>query len=137
MIAPLTYVVTISSDRIPEPVDLTFATTDIDIYEHIDLPFLTAKIILFDEMNFFERVDIIGGEKAAFKFLNSLELFKLAVSLGSTEGLAQHPATMTHIGIDPEERKQMNVTENLVRLSIGVEDADDIIWDLEQALDKV
>ena len=81
--------------------------------------------------------DIIGGEKAAFKFLNSLKLFKLAVSLGSTEGLAQHPATMTHIGIDPEERKQMNVTENLVRLSIGVEDADDIIWDLEQALDKV
>lgn len=65
MIAPLTYVVTISGDRIPEPVDLTFATTDIDIYEHIDLPFLTAKIILFDEMNFFERVDIIGGEKIA------------------------------------------------------------------------
>ncbi len=81
--------------------------------------------------------DIVGGEKAAFKFLNNLKLFKLAVSLGSTEGLAQHPATMTHVGIDPEQRKQMNVTENLIRLSIGVEDADDIIWDLQQAFEKV
>lgn len=81
--------------------------------------------------------DIIGGEKAAFQFLNSLSLFKLAVSLGSTEGLAQHPATMTHVGIDPEQRKLMNVTENLIRLSIGVEDANDIIWDVSQALEKV
>lgn len=81
--------------------------------------------------------DIVGGEKAAFVFLNHLRLFKLAVSLGSTEGLAQHPATMTHVGIDPEQRKQMNVTENLIRLSIGVEDADDILWDIEQALSAV
>jgi methionine-gamma-lyase len=81
--------------------------------------------------------DIIGGEKSAFKFLNHLKLFKLAVSLGSTESLAQHPATMTHSGIDPEQRQQMNVTENLIRLSIGVEDADDIIWDLENALAAV
>ena len=64
MIAPLSYVVTLDNpDRIPEPVDITFATTDIDIYEHIDLPFLTATVILIDEMNFFERIDIIGGEK--------------------------------------------------------------------------
>ena len=51
MIAPLSYVVTLDNpDRIPEPVDITFATTDIDIYEHIDLPFLTATVILIDEM---------------------------------------------------------------------------------------
>ena len=81
--------------------------------------------------------DIIGGEQAAFKFLNNLRLFKLAVSLGSTEGLAQHPATMTHVGIDPDQRKQMNVTENLIRLSIGVEDPDDIICDLQQAFEMV
>ncbi len=81
--------------------------------------------------------DIIGGEQAAFKFLNNLILFKLAVSLGSTEGLAQHPATMTHVGIDPDQRKQMNVTENLIRLSIGVEDPDDIICDLQQAFEMV
>lgn len=81
--------------------------------------------------------DIVGGEKAAFVFLNHLRLFKLAVSLGSTEGLAQHPATMTHVGIDSEQRKEMNVTENLIRLSIGVEDADDIVWDMEQAPNAV
>lgn len=81
--------------------------------------------------------DIKGGEKAAFQFLNHLKLFKLAVSLGSTEGLAQHPATMTHSGIDPVQRQQMGITENLVRLSIGVEDPDDIIWDLKNALEAV
>lgn len=78
--------------------------------------------------------DIEGGEKAAFKFLNSLKLVKLAVSLGSTESLAEHPATMTHAGTDPEERIKHHVTENLVRLSIGVEHAEDLIQDLEQAL---
>jgi methionine-gamma-lyase len=81
--------------------------------------------------------DIVGGEKAAFKFLNALKLFKLAVSLGSTEGLAQHPATMTHCAIDPAEKLRMGVTEDLIRLSIGVEDPKDIIWDLEQALAQV
>jgi len=78
--------------------------------------------------------DIEGGEKAAFKFLNSLKLMKLAVSLGSTESLAQHPQTMTHCGINPEQRDRMGISEDLVRLSIGVEDAADIIWDVEQAL---
>lgn len=78
--------------------------------------------------------NIKGGEKEAFKFLNSLKLFKLAVSLGSTESLAQHPATMTHIGVDPLERQKMGITEQLVRLSIGVEDAQDLIWDIQQAL---
>ena len=80
--------------------------------------------------------DIKGGEKAAFKFLNSLGLVKLAVSLGSTESLAQHPQTMTHCGIEPEARERMGVTEDLVRVSIGVEDADDLIYDIKQALDK-
>ena len=81
--------------------------------------------------------DISGGEKAAFKFLNHLKLVKLAVSLGSTESLAQHPQTMTHCGIDPEARERMGVTEDLVRLSIGVEDAEDLIWDVKQALKQV
>ncbi len=81
--------------------------------------------------------DIKGGEKAAFKFLNSLGLVKLAVSLGSTESLAQHPQTMTHCGIEPEARERMGVTEDLVRVSIGVEDAEDLIYDIKQALEKV
>lgn len=80
---------------------------------------------------------IKGGEKEAFAFLNQLKLFKLAVSLGSTEGLAQHPATMTHAGVDPEDRLTMGITNNLVRLSIGVENVKDIIWDLDQALEAV
>ncbi|PKV51623.1 methionine-gamma-lyase [Aquimarina sp. MAR_2010_214] len=81
--------------------------------------------------------DIIGGEAEAFIFLNNLKLMKLAVSLGSTESLAEHPKTMTHAGVDEEQRQQMNITDQLVRLSIGVEHSKDLIWDLEQALEQV
>ena len=81
--------------------------------------------------------DIKGGEKEAFKFLNSLELIKLAVSLGGTESLAEHPATMTHSDIPVEEQKELYITEKMVRLSIGVENPQDIITDIEQALEKV
>ena len=77
---------------------------------------------------------IKGGEKEAFAFINSLRLIKLAVSLGSTESLVQHPATMTHVGIPQEERLAFGITENLVRLSVGVENVKDLIWDIEQAL---
>jgi len=78
--------------------------------------------------------DIKGGEKEAFKFLNSLKLIKLAVSLGSTESLAEHPATMTHIDVDAESRKKLAITEKLIRLSIGVENYTDIINDIDNAL---
>ena len=81
--------------------------------------------------------DIVGGEKEAFEFLNSLKLIKLAVSLGSTESLAQHPMTMTHAGVDPEHRKRINITEKMIRISVGVENATDIINDIEQALEVV
>ncbi|HHG84293.1 MAG TPA: methionine gamma-lyase, partial [Bacteroidetes bacterium] len=81
--------------------------------------------------------DIIGGEKEAFAFLNHLRLFKLAVSLGSTEGLAQHPATMTHVGLDPLDRIEMGISAQLIRLSIGVENVEDILWDIKQALAQV
>lgn len=81
--------------------------------------------------------DIRGGEKAAFRFLNALKLIKLAVSLGGTESLAEHPASMTHAGVDPELRDEMNITEKMIRISVGVEDADDLIYDMEQALEKV
>lgn len=81
--------------------------------------------------------DIKGGEKEAFKFLNSMKLIKLAVSLGSTESLAEHPATMTHADVDPELRKKMSITDKMIRLSVGVENYKDIIWDIKQALEKV
>ncbi|WP_421763773.1 cystathionine gamma-synthase family protein [Ekhidna sp.] len=76
-----------------------------------------------------------GGEKESFKFLNNLKLIKLAVSLGSTESLAQHPASMTHAGVDPEDRKKYGISDSLVRLSVGVENAEDLVWDIKQALE--
>jgi methionine-gamma-lyase len=81
--------------------------------------------------------DVKGSEKEAFKFLNALKLIKLAVSLGSTESLAEHPATMTHVDVDTKLRKELAITEKMVRLSIGVENYEDIIYDIDQALSKV
>lgn len=78
-----------------------------------------------------------GGEKEAFAFLDALKIAKLAVSLGGTETLASAPAAMTHLSV-PDERKQaLGITDNLVRISIGVEDADDLIADFAAALDAV
>ncbi len=81
--------------------------------------------------------DIIGGEKEAFMFLNNLKLIKLAVSLGSTESLAEHPATMTHVDIDEAEKVELGISPQLIRLSIGVEHYDDLIADIDQALECV
>ena len=81
--------------------------------------------------------DVKGAEKDAFRFLNSLKLIKLAVSLGGTESLAEHPATMTHVDLDPALKTKLSITEKMVRLSIGVEFYEDIIYDIEQALSKI
>ena len=78
--------------------------------------------------------DIRGGEKEAFTFLNNLSLIKLAVSLGGTESLAEHPATMTHAGVDPDYRLKVGITDKLIRLSIGVENYLDLISDIKHAL---
>ncbi|WP_137785250.1 cystathionine gamma-synthase family protein [Sphingomonas sp. 3P27F8] len=78
-----------------------------------------------------------GGEAESFRFLDALRIAKLAVSLGGTETLASHPAAMTHLSV-PDARKQaLGITDNLVRISIGVEDADDLIADFAQALDAI
>jgi methionine-gamma-lyase len=78
-----------------------------------------------------------GGEKEAFAFLDTLQIAHLAVSLGGTETLASAPAAMTHLSV-PEERKQaLGITDNLVRISIGVEDPDDLIADFANALNAV
>lgn len=81
--------------------------------------------------------DVKGGEKEAFKFLNSLKLIKLAVSLGSTESLAEHPSTMTHSDVSAEDKLSIGITDKLIRISVGVEHYTDIIWDIEQALEKI
>jgi methionine-gamma-lyase len=78
--------------------------------------------------------DIKGGEKEAFAFLDALQIFKLAVSLGGTESLASHPAAMTHSGIPAAVRARIGILETTIRLSIGIEDPDDLIADLTQAL---
>lgn len=80
--------------------------------------------------------DIKGGEEVAFRFLDNLKLIKLAVSLGGTESLAEHPYTMTHADVPNDIKNNMFITENLVRLSIGVEYFEDTIADIRQALDK-
>ncbi|HEX8401795.1 MAG TPA: cystathionine gamma-synthase family protein [Allosphingosinicella sp.] len=78
-----------------------------------------------------------GGEREAFAFLDALKIAKLAVSLGGTETLASAPAAMTHLSV-PDERKQaLGITDNLVRISIGVEDPDDLIADFDQALGAI
>ncbi len=78
--------------------------------------------------------EVKGGEKAAFAVLDNLQVIKLAVSLGGTETLASHPAAMTHSGMAPERLKAFSITPSLIRISIGVENPDDLIADLEQAL---
>ena len=78
-----------------------------------------------------------GGEKEAFAFLDALKIAHLAVSLGGTETLASAPAAMTHLSVPDERKKALGITDNLVRISIGVEHADDLIADFENALRAV
>ena len=78
-----------------------------------------------------------GGEREAFAFLDALKIAKLAVSLGGTETLASHPAAMTHISVAAARKEALGISDNLVRISIGVEDADDLIADFDQALKAV
>ena len=81
--------------------------------------------------------DIVGGKAAALQFLNSLQIFKLAVSLGGTESLASLPASMTHSGVPADIRKKIGVLDSTIRLSIGIENPSDLIADIAQALSEV
>ena len=80
---------------------------------------------------------IKGGEAESFRFLDALKIAKLAVSLGGTETLASHPAAMTHLSVPDARKAALGITDNLVRISVGIEDADDLIDDFEQALAAV
>lgn len=81
--------------------------------------------------------EVKGGLEAGRNLINNVHLCSLAVSLGDTETLIEHPASMTHSPYTPEERAASNIPEGLVRLSIGLEDAEDIIADLEKAFQKI
>ncbi|MBG9829149.1 MULTISPECIES: methionine gamma-lyase [Bacillus] len=78
-----------------------------------------------------------GGREETQAFINDLHFITIAVSLGDTETLIQHPATMTHAAIPAELRQEMGIYDNLIRLSVGLESWEDIVSDLEQALKKI
>jgi methionine-gamma-lyase len=78
-----------------------------------------------------------GGEAEAFRVLDGLQVIKLAVSLGGTETLMSHPASTTHSGVAKETRDRLGITDALIRISVGIEHPDDLIADLEAALEKV
>lgn len=78
-----------------------------------------------------------GKKEDAFKILENLSVFTLAESLGGVESLANHPATMTHASIPAEKRAEIGITDDLIRLSVGIEDIDDLLEDLEQVLNLV
>jgi methionine-gamma-lyase len=80
--------------------------------------------------------EVKGGQAGAFRFLNSLRLVHLAVSLGGTESLAEHPSTMTHADVAPPDQLRMGITPGMVRMSVGVEHYEDIIADVAQALER-
>lgn len=81
--------------------------------------------------------EVVGGEAESFRVLNALKVIHLAVSLGGTESLAEHPATMTHCDMSETDLVRTKITPNLIRLSVGIEDVDDLIWDLDQALSSL
>jgi len=78
---------------------------------------------------------IKGGFEEANAFLQNIKIFTLAESLGGVESLAEHPSKMTHAGLSEEHRNAVGVTDNLIRLSVGVEGADDLLEDIQQSLD--
>jgi cystathionine beta-lyase/cystathionine gamma-synthase len=75
-----------------------------------------------------------GGLRESRQFLENLRLFLLAESLGAVECLAEHPAIMTHASVPPKQRLELGILDNLIRLSVGIEDLEDILKDLRQAL---
>jgi methionine-gamma-lyase len=77
--------------------------------------------------------DVVGGQAEAFAFLNRLQVFRLAVSLGGTESLICHPATTVHSGLSEDARREIGITPALVRMSIGIEHPDDLVEDIRQA----
>ncbi len=81
--------------------------------------------------------ELHGGMQSAIRMMNGVQLCKRAVSLGDVDTLIQHPASMTHAVVPAEEREQMGITDGLIRLAVGIEDVEDIVYDLEQALDHV
>ena len=82
-------------------------------------------------------LELQGGVERNLRFTTQTKLFALAESLGGVESLIEHPPSMTHASISPEQRRAGGLDDGLIRLSVGVEDAEDLLEDLEQALAQV
>ena len=82
-------------------------------------------------------LELKGGLQAGKTLMNNVEIFTLAVSLGTIDSLIQHPRSMTHAKVDPETCLKGGITDGLVRISVGLEDVEDLIEDLSQALNKI
>ena len=75
-------------------------------------------------------IDVTGGKEAAFRFLNALEIFTISNNLGDAKSIATHPATTTHQRLPDDQKAALGITPGLIRLSVGLEDADDLLADL-------
>lgn len=96
-----------------------------------------AKKYLGDKFGALIAFGIKGGLEAGKEFINNVELLSLLANIGDAKSLVIHPASTTHQQLGPEEQKSTGVTQDLIRLSVGLEDVEDIIADIDQALDKV
>lgn len=103
------------------------------------LPSHPQHLIAKEQMSGFSGMiafELKDGTEAGKRLMNHVKLCRLAESLGSVETMITHPATMTHADVPPDDRRRRGLTDGLVRLSVGIEDVDDIIFDLEQALER-
>jgi len=97
----------------------------------------TAQNQMFNGFGGMLSFELKGGYHAGVQLMNNLNLISLAVSLGNVDSLIQHPASMTHAKLSPEDRLEFGLTDSLIRFSVGIENIEDVIADLDQALEKV
>lgn len=105
------------------------------IYPHLpDHPQFALARRIMDEGGTMLSIDVKGGKQAAFRVLNALEIFTISNNLGDAKSIVTHPATTTHQRLSEEQRDALGITEGLIRVSVGLEDVQDLIADLAQAL---
>jgi cystathionine gamma-lyase len=121
-------------------VEFLLASKQVKKIYYPGLPSHPGHLIAKKQMTGFGSVisfELNGDLKDAVKFMESLKLISIAESLGAVESLIEHPASMTHASVPKEERAKIGLSDTLIRMSVGVEDAEDLIEDLTQALSKI
>ena len=111
-------------------------TLSIRVAKHSENAFKVAKY-LGDQFGALLTFGVKGGLEAGKEFIDNVELLSLLANIGDAKSLVIHPASTTHQQLTPEEQESTGVTPDLIRVSVGIEDVDDIIADIDQALDKV